>query len=79
MGNSVYIADFFDQGSPAYKESQTYINSIAGKGYTFKELGFQIDKVNKVNVNEYSVSTSEKYMFTYEKERRQIMKRPKII
>ncbi|SME23360.1 Bacterial dynamin-like protein [Bacillus mobilis] len=66
-GNSVYIADFFDQGSPAYKELQTYINSIAGKGYTFKELGFQIDKVNKVNVNEYSVSTSEKYMFTDEK------------
>ncbi|PGZ93530.1 hypothetical protein COE51_23770 [Bacillus pseudomycoides] len=67
-GNSVYINDFFDQGSPAYKELQTYITSIAGKGYTFKELGFQVDKVKKVNVNEYSVSTSEKYMLTDEKE-----------
>jgi hypothetical protein len=64
----VYINDFFDQDSPAYKELQTYIASIAGKGYNFEELGFQVDKVEKANINEYKVSTSEKFMFTDEKE-----------
>ncbi|WP_394238303.1 dynamin family protein [Niallia oryzisoli] len=66
-GNSIYIDDFVEQGSPAHKELLEYIDSIAGKGYTFEHLNFQVNQVMKVENNEYNVSTFEKFIFTDDK------------
>jgi GTPase SAR1 family protein len=76
-GDSSNIPKFFEQDSPAYKNLQTYIDSIAGKGYSFEEQSFQVDKVEKVQLNEYKVSASEKFLFTDENETKTIYERTK--
>lgn len=76
--DSRYISSFVEQNSAAYQEIFAYINSITGKGYSFEEDGFRVERVSKANtLNEYNVATFEKFIFTDEKDEKTSNERTK--